>query len=329
MPTYTDIANKLPYLKRSAETVWLKEIHSQVLQQALKNLESAFKHFLRRLQNKEKPGFPRFKKKGDNGSFRYPQGISCENGKVYLPKIGWVNYRDSRSIEGVIKQATIKREGIYWNIHIVCEIELNVKKVPISENDAIGIDLGIKNFAYFSDGQIVENQKILNTYLKKLAFLQRQYAHKKKGSNNQKKTGVKIAKLYRLIKNIRKDFQHKLSTHIAKNHGVVAVENLNIKRMMLNRCLARAISDAGWRGFVNYLEYKCAWLGKHFVKVGRFLPSTKQCSSCGNLQNIALQTRVYTCTICGLQLDRDLNASINIRAAGLSVLKACGELSIG
>ncbi|MGE0010508.1 MAG: RNA-guided endonuclease InsQ/TnpB family protein [Candidatus Babeliales bacterium] len=328
VPTYTDIANKLPYLKRSTETAWLKEIHSQVLQHSLKNLESAFKHFFRRLKNKEKPGFPRFKKKGDNDSFRYPQGVSCGNAKVYLPKIGWVAYRDSRLIEGIIKQATIKREGKHWNIHIVCEIEIDIQKVSVSEKKAIGIDLGIKNFAYLSDGQVIENQKILNTYLKKLAFLQRHYAHKKKGSNNQKKIAVKVAKVHRLIKNIRKDFHHKLSTNIAKNHGVVAVENLNIKGMVLNRRLSRAIADAGWCGFVNYLEYKCIWLGKNFVKVGRFLPSSKQCSSCGNVQNISLQTRVYTCGNCGLQLDRDLNASLNIRAAGLSAFKACGELSI-
>lgn len=329
MPSYEDIANKLPFLKKSPETSWLKEPHSQVLQHSLKDLESAIKHFFRRVKKKEKPGFPKFQKKGNKDSFRYPQGVKCKGGKVFLPKIGSVSYRDSRAIEGVIRQATIKREGKHWNIHIACELEVDIQKVPVSENNAVGIDLGIKNFAYLSDGQVIENQRILNGYLKKLAFLQRQYARKKKGSNNQKKFIVKIGRLHTKIKNIRKDFHHKLSTHIAKNHGVVAVEDLNIKGMVLNRCLSRAISDAGWRGFVNYLEYKCTWLGKHFVKVGRFLPSTKQCSSCGTLQTISLQIRVYTCAICGLQMDRDLNASINIRAAGLSALKACGELSIG
>jgi len=329
VPQYVDIANMLPKLKEDPETEWLKKVHSQVLQQSLKNLENAFKHFFRRLRNKERPGFPRFKKKGDNDSFRYPQGTKCENSKVFLPKIGWVKYNNSRPIEGLIKQATIKREGQHWNIHIVCEVEIKVNKVPLIADTAVGIDLGLKSFAYLSDGQVIENPGFLKKDSKKLRRLQRQFSRKKKGSNNQKKYREKLSKLHRSIKNKRKDFLHKHSTNIAKNHGVVAVEDLHTKGMVRNRRLARSISDAGWRRFVDNIAYKCDWNGKHFVKVDRFLPSSKQCSSCGNKQNISLQTRIYNCSLCKLKLDRDLNASINIRAAGLSVLKVCGEMSVG
>jgi len=171
VPSYTDIANKLPFLKRSPETAWLKEVHSQVLQQSLKNLESAFKHFFRRLRSKEVPGFSRFKRKGDKDSIRYPQGVRCENSKLYLPKIGWMSYKDSRPIEGIIKQVTIKRDGLHWNVHIVCDIVKEIVQAPLSVNTAIGIDLGIKTFAYLSTGYSINNPKYLNGGLAKLRYL--------------------------------------------------------------------------------------------------------------------------------------------------------------
>jgi len=328
IPSYKDLANMLPHLKKDSVTSWLKDPHSQILQQSLKDLESGLKHFFRRLKNKEKPGFPKFKKKGVKDSFRYPQGCKFEPGMVFLPKIGRVRYYDSRPLEGEVVQVTVKREANFWYMHVVCEIESDVVKVPVSIETALGIDLGLMNFAYLSNDQVIENPKFLRNDLKKLKAYQRRFSRKKKGSNNRKKCAIRVAKIHVRIKNKRKDFHHKLSTQIAKNHGVVAVENLNVKGMVQNRHLSQAISDAGWCDFINQLEYKCDWLGKHFVKVDRFFPSSKTCSSCGAKQEMKLGMRIFKCAACELILDRDFNASLNIRTAGLSVLKACGEIGI-
>lgn len=319
----------LPNLKKTPETSWLKETHSQILQQALKDLDKAFQHFFRRLKGKEKPGFPKFKKKGDKDSFRYPQGFKFASGKIFLPKIGWIKYYDSRPIEGIVKQVTVKREADSWNIHVVCEIQVKVSRPLASVENSVGIDLGLSNFAYLSNGEVIQNPTFLKNDLKKLRRYQRQFSRKKKGSNNREKFALRIARLHMRVRNKRKDFHHKLSTQIAKNHGVVAVEDLNINGMVRNRHLSRAISDAGWRSFLDFIQYKCDWLGKHFVKVERFFPSSKTCSSCGMQQTMSLSMRIYECSGCKVILDRDFNASLNIRAAGLSVLKACGEISVG
>ena len=329
IPTFTDIANQLPLLKKSPETGWLKNTHSQVLQQSLKDLESALKHFFRRVRAKQKPGFPRFKCKGIKDSFRYPQGIKCVNGKIYLPKIGWVTYYDSQSIKGTIKQAVIKRRGEHWYIHIVCLIEKDIKPKELSFDKAIGIDLGLEHFAYFSNGQIVENPRFGKNGLKKLAWYQKKHSHKKKGSNNRKKSVIRLTRIHERIANQRKDFLHKLSTQIVENQDIVIVENLSIKGMIQNRKLSRSIADAGWRALLQMLKYKTEWCGKRYIEIDRFAPTSKLCSSCNNTQDMPLAIRRYMCKKCGLNLDRDFNAAINIRAAGLAVLNACGGISIG
>jgi len=331
LPKFVDLANKLPRLKRESETEWLKQAHSQILQQSLKDLEQATKHFFRRLKLKRgKPGFPRFKKRGFRDSFRYPQGTKIANGAIYLPKIGWVAYRDSWPIEGKVKQVTVKREGDHWFVNIMCEITAIIKQVIPSVEKTVGIDLGLKKFAYVSDGHVVENPTFLKKELNKLRTLQRGFSRKQKGSRNQSKLAKKVGSLHVRIKNKRKDFLHKITTELVKNHDVLVVEDLNVKGMVRNRRLSRAISDAGWHLFGLLLNYKCSWYGKYFVKINRFLPTSKECSSCHALQDMPLNIRTYSCTSCGLNLDRDLNASKNIRAAGLSVLqKACGGNGVG
>ena len=324
IPSYTDIANTLPLLKKSPDTNWLKDIHSQVLQQTLKDLETALNHFFRGLKTKKKIGFPVFKKKGKNDSFRYPQGVRCDSGKIWLPKIGWVAYHDSRLLEGVIKQVTVKRQGIHWDVAIVCEIEQTVIMAPIIAEKTIGIDLGLSHFASISDGSVIENPSFLKKELRKLAYLQRSLSRKKKGSNNRKKSVVKVVKKHIDVYNQRKNFAHQLSHTLVKNHDVIVVEDLCIKGMVQNKHLSRAISDVGWGMFLNFLKYKCSWVGKHFLKVNRFFPSSKMCSSCGCQQEMPLNIRMYQCKKCSIQIDRDLNASLNIRAAGLAVLNACG-----
>lgn len=325
IPTFVHIANQLPLLKKSPETAWLKNTHSQVLQQSLKDLENALKHFFRRVKAKQKPGFPHFKCKGVKDSFRYPQGIKCENGKVYLPKIGWVAYYNSQPVEGTIKQAVVKRRGAHWYIHIVCLIEREIKSQELSFDTAIGIDLGLEHFAYFSNGQIIENPRFLKHDLKKLACYQKRHSRKEKGSNNRKKSVIRLTKIHERISNKRKDFLHKLSTKIVENQDIVVVENLSIKGMIQNRKLSRA--DAGWGTLLQMLKYKTEWHGKRYIEIDRFTPTSKLCSSCNNTQDMPLAIRRYMCKKCGLNLDRDFNAAINIRAAGLAVLNACGGMS--
>jgi putative transposase len=327
IPSYADTTRQLTILKKAPETVWLADIHSQVLQQTLKDLEKGVKFFFTQRAKKRNVGFPCFKKKGIKDSFRYPQGIKGENGRVYLPKIGWLRYYDSRPIGGVIKQATIKRKGDHWYIHIVCEIPHVIAPVAINPDTTIGIDLGLTYFATLSNGQKIENPTYLKKELAKLRFAQRQLSRKKKGSSNRRKAAAHVAKLHERVSNKRKDFLHKVSTELVKNHDTLAVEHLSIAGMIRNRRLARAIADVGWAQFVDFLKYKATWFGKRVVQVGRFLPTSKQCSSCDQLQEMPLCVRRYACKSCGLDLDRDLNASINIRAAGLAVL-ACGGNSV-
>jgi putative transposase len=323
--SYADQCKTLPECKKAEETAWLGEVHSQVLQQALKDLDSAYQHFFRRVKAGEVPGFPRFKKKGQKDTFRYPQGVKVNAGRVYLPKIGWVKYRDSRPVDGKILQATIKREGEHWFISLACEVELpDPTHVPLTEDRAVGVDVGLKSFAVLSDGTEIENPRFLKATLAKLKRAQRRLSRKTKRSNNWKRQVAKVVKLHAKVKNSRKDFAHKASTAIVKNHDVIAVEDLNIKGMVKNRHLSRAISDVGWGLFLDMLKYKAEWAGKHFVKIGRFEASSKTCSTCGEKKPTPLSVRTYACDGCGLFMDRDWNASLNIRAAGLVVLNACG-----
>ena len=326
---YADQCKALTHLKQGEATVWLGEVHSQVLQQALKDLEAAYQHFFRRLKKGEVPGFPRFHRKGQNDSFRYPQGVKVHDGKVYLPKIGWVKFRDSRPSEGKLCQATVKREGEHWFLTLACEVETpEPAPVPIQEARAVGIDVGLKAFAVLSDGTEIPNPRFLAKMLAELKKAQRALRKKIKRSNNWKKQVAKIARLHIRIKNARKDFAHKLSTLIVQNHDVICVEDLCIKGMIRNHHLARAIADVGWGLFIEMLRYKAEWAGKHFVKIGRFIATSKICSRCGEKQPMPLSVRTYSCGNCGLVADRDWNASLNIRAAGLAVLgfipNACG-----
>ncbi len=323
--SYADQCKVLPDLKKAKDTAWLGEIHSQVLQQALKDLDTAYQHFFRHVKAGEAPGFPKFKKKGQKDAFRYPQGVKVEGGRIYLPKIGWVKYRDSRPVEGKILQATIKREGEHWFISLACEVELpDLAPVTVAEETAVGIDVGLKRFAFLSDGTDIENPRFMSKALPKLKQAQRRLRRKTKRSNNWKKQMAKVVKLHIQVKNARKDFAHKASTTIVKNHDVIAVEDLNIKGMVKNRHLSRAISDVGWGLFLAMLKYKAEWAGKHFVRIGRFEATSKTCSTCGEKKPMPLSVRTYACGGCGTVIDRDWNASLNIRAAGLVVLNACG-----
>ena len=323
--SYFDQCKALTPAKQTEETAWLGEINAQVLQQSLKDLASAYQHFFRRAKTGGAPGFPRFKKKGQQDSFRFPQAVKVAGGRVSLPKIGWVRYEDSRPVEGRIMQATVKREGAHWFVCLACEVELpELMPVAVTEERAVGIDVGLKTFAALSDGTEIANPRFLKAALVKLKSAQRRMARKTKRSNRWKRQVAKVVALHIKVKNSRKDFAHKASTAIVKNHDVIAVEDLNIKGMIKNRHLSRAISDVGWAAFLAMLEYKAKWAGKHFVRIGRFEATSQICSGCGERKPMPLSVRTYECGGCGLEVDRDWNASLNIRAAGLAVLNARG-----
>ena len=318
-----DQNNELVLLKNQEETKWLKSIHSQVLQQALHDLNEAFKHFFRRIkEKKEAPGYPKFRCKGENDSFRYPQGVKVDQDRAFLPKIGWIKFRKSREIEGKIKQTTLIKEGKNWYICFCCEIEKQQTN-SMSSNDTIGIDVGLEHFATIAkEGEIeaIKSPLFLNKKLAKIKYLSRKLSKKKTKSKNRIKAKEALSQEHVKIKNQRKDWQHKLSTRLVKNHDKIVVESLAVKNLLEKgpKDRARRISDAGWRGFLQMLKYKCEEAGKKLIEADRFFPSTKQCFKCKKNNEIPLEQREYHCS-CGHRMHRDHNASLNLRAVGISV----------
>lgn len=320
-----DQNKELSTLKTQEETNWLKDIHSQILQQSLHDLNNAYNHFFRRIKQKETPGYPRFRCRGEKDSFRYPQGVKVSNQHAYLPKIGRVKYIKSREIEGKIKQTTIIKQGKYWYICFSCEIEKTIP--PIQPTTIIGIDLGIEHFATLATTNIlyIDNPRFLNKELNHLRYLSRQLSQKHNQSKNWHKAKAKLQTFHAKAQNMRKDFLHKQSTTLVKNHDIIVVESLQVKELLIKAhpSLARNISDAGWRQFLEMLRYKSLHLGKKFIEAKPYFPSTKLCSQCGKVNTIELTTRKYQCS-CGLNIHRDANAALNLKAVGMPVLKACG-----
>lgn len=227
-----DQNNELVLLKKEESTSWLKEIHSQVLQQALNDLNQAFDHFFRRVKNKEVPGYPRFRCKGENDSFRYPQGVKVEKDLVWLPKIGWVKFRKSREIEGEIKQTTVIKEGSDWYVCFACEIERAA--LPLEIRDVIGIDVGLEHFATIAKTQgieEIENPCFFKKRLSKIRYLNRKIAKKGK-SQNRLKAKEALSAHHAKIKNQRKDWLHKLSTRLVKSHDKIVIESLAVKKLL-------------------------------------------------------------------------------------------------
>jgi len=282
------------------------------LQTAVRNLSTAFKNFF----NKQN-AFPTFKKKGKNDSFTCPQKFRIEEERncIFIPKVGEVKYRNSRPIEGKVKPITVSKNCGHWYVSVLTEQEIQEK--PKTFVNPIGIDVGLKEFAVLSTGEVIPNPRFYRTLEEKLVKEQRKLSRKEKFSNNWKKKLAKVQKIHSKIANARKDFLHKLSTQIVNNHDIIGVEDLNIKGMVRNHHLAKSIADAGWSMFNNFLEYKCLWQSKTFQKVERFYPSSQLCSECGSKQIMPLHLRTYVCKDCGTNIDRDFNASKNIELRAL------------
>jgi putative transposase len=301
--------NQLKDLKNECE--WLKEVNSQSLQQSIINLDKAYTAFFKR-QN----SFPSFKKKSNGGSFNIPQNVTLDGNKLIIPKFKkGIDIVLHRPIKGEIRQATIRRTptGKYF-VSILCETGEAIKsKASVKENTTIGIDLGIKTYLISSNGKEFDNPKFLRKAQSRLKFVQRKYS-KYKGS----RTKHRLAILHEKVANQRKDFLHKTSIELIKNHESIAIEDLAISNMIKNHNLAQAINDASWSTFVNMLEYKAEWYGINILKIGRFDASSKTCSCCGYInKELTLKDRSWICFKCNSVLDRDMNAAINIKSFAL------------
>ena len=320
-PSMYDQKRDLARLKQEPETAWLKEIHSQVLQEAIINLDRAFINFFA-----GRAGYPRFKSKHRRRqSFTYPQGVKINGNQIYLPQIGWVKFYKSQQIEGKIKRATVSSAAGGWYVSIQVEIETaHDVRVPIREETTVGVDLGLIDFIVLSDGTRVPAPQFFCKMERKLAREQRKLNRRKKGSKRYKKQRDKVARLHEEIVNMRKDWLHKLSTDLVNRYDTIVLEDLHIKGMGRTG-LAKSIQDAAWGEFCRQVEYKADWVGKHSYRVDRFLPSSKTCYHCGTINEIELSDREFVCVGCGEVVDRDLNAARNIKHNGLLNMLAAGQ----
>ncbi|WP_335799902.1 transposase [Gallibacterium anatis] len=327
--SYTKIANLLPQWKK--ELVWLKECHSQVLQQSLKDLESAFKNFFQK-----RADFPKFKKKGVKESFRFPQGCKLEqnNNRIWLPKIGWVRYRNSREVIGEIKNVTVSQKCGRFFVSIQTEFEY---QIPIHNGGEIGIDMGVARFATLSNGEFFEPLNAFKTYKGKLAKLQKRLKNKVKFSQNWQKLKAKIAKLHHKIANCRKDFLHKISTQISKNHAMIYIEDLQVanmsksakgtaeqhgKNVAAKSGLNRAILDQSWFEFRRQLDYKTQWQGGFLVAVPP-QNSSRTCPCCGHVAKENRQTQAnFECVECGYTENADVVGALNVLTRGRAIVHA-------
>ncbi len=311
---FFDLAKQVTELKNT-DAPWLKECSAQALQMSLRNQDNTYTKFFKG------GGFPKFKSKHGRQSLQFPQDVRVDfdRRKVFLPKLKWVDYVFSRTFKGEIKTVTVSKAvtGKYLvSILVETGIALPVKK-PVEHGTAVGIDLGIKDFAVTSDGQTFANERFLSSKFRQLRIAQRSLARKVKGSQNRQKQKLVVAKLHEKIKNQRSDYLHKVSTAIIKRYDTVVLETLNTSGMMRNRKLSRAIGEMGWHEFNSMLDYKAGWQGKNIVLIGRFEPSSRICSICGwHNKDLKLSDRVWTCAN-GHVLDRDLNAAQNIKDFGL------------
>lgn len=301
---------------------WLTQIHRDAHSQPFANLQKAFAAFFKGIAKR-----PVFKKKGKSkDSFSVANDkFKVEGMTVVLPKIGRVRLRESLRFTGKIISATVSRTADKWFISIQVDVG-NYQRNRISD-ETVGVDLGVKVAATLSTGESITAPKPLKSRLKKLARIQRKMSRQQKGSKNRSKTKVKLSRLHAKIANIRKDFLHKLTTNLSKNHGMIVIEDLNVKGMMANRKLSRPISDIGFFEFRRQLEYKSEIFKTQVIVADRWYPSSKTCCECGWIKkDLKLSNRVFRCESCDNVRDRDDNASQNLRSLGLRD-HACGRLN--
>ena len=315
--TYSKTANMLTSIKGDKDHLWLNEVDSMALQEALRNLDRAYQNFF-----KGKAKFPKFHSKHSKQSYRtrnQGNGIRIVERTIRIPKVGFVKFKGLKDFDGRILNVTISRSasGKYY-ISLCVEIA----DTTLSNNGCtVGIDVGIKEFYTDSNGNTIANPKTYRKHEKKLIREQRRLSHKQKGSKNSNKQRIRLAKEHEKVANIRSDFLHKQSLKLANENQVVCIEDLNVKGMLRNRHLAKAISDVSWSEFFRQLEYKTAERGGIVVKVPTFYPSSQTCSCCGYQNSLIknLSVREWDCPKCGSRHNRDKNAATNILNKGLAI----------
>jgi len=315
----------LPHWKAETETKWLCESPSQTLQQALKDLDRAYKNFFAK-----RADFPRFKKKGQPDSFRYPQGVKLEQGnnRLFLPKLGWLRYRNSRMVEGAIKNVTVSQSCGKWYVSIQTEREA---EIAVHQGGAVGIDMGIARFATLSDGRFYAPLNSFKRHEAALRKAQQAMSRKTKFSSNWKKAKAKVQRIHARIGNTRRDYLHKTSTAISQNHAIVCIEDLQVKNMSKSAAgsteklgkqvraksgLNKSILDQGWFEFRRQLDYKLAWSGGHLIAVPP-QNTSRTCPCCGQVSadNRQEQAR-FECVACSFKENADVVGAINVLRAG-------------
>lgn len=311
LPNEGKLRKQLNAIKRE-QFPFMMEVTKCAPQIAIQQLGDAYKRFF-----KGESKYPQFRKKGERDRFGISNDrfkIQKQKGKFFIqiPRLGLVKMKEGLRFQGKIMSATISTRGERWFVSINVELLEELQPLPKTKQ-SIGLDLGITHLATLSDGTKIQAPKPLKTQLKKLRRLNKSLSRKQKGSNNRAKAKAKLSRLYYRISNIRKDFLHKLTTELVRKFDVICLEDLNVKGMMKNRRLSRAIQDLGFYELKRQLIYKANQFGKTVKSVERFFPSSKTCSCCGfKLEKLSLSVRKWTCEKCGVEQDRDINASINI-----------------
>ena len=309
MPEWINYYDQAADLVKS-KTEYQKSVHSQVLQNVLKRVERSFENFFNGF------GYPRFQGRNRYDSFTYPQsGFEItDDGKLKLSKISEIKIKQHREIEGKIKTCTIKRDVDHW--YCSFSVEMTPEPPLESTGQSVGVDVGLKSLITLSNGEQVKPPKFLRQSEEKLVKVQRQLSRKKKGSSNRNKQRIEVARIHRTIRNQRKDFTHKLSSHLINTYDTIVFEKLQIKNMVKNHHLAKSISDAGWGQLVDFTKAKAEWAGRVVQQVDPKRTSM-ECCICGHIQKMPLSQRIYNCPECGNIMDRDENAAINIKHRGI------------
>lgn len=323
---YNECSALVTQMKKDPEFAWLREVNSQSIQAALKDLDGSFDRFFRKIAK-----FPRFKSKHDSTqSFKVPQfaEVDWEANTLKIPKFKQP-FKFKGKYSGELKKinsVTISKNasGKYF-ASIQGEFEIEQKE---STGEIIGVDLGIKSLLIDSNGSEIKNERFLRKHLKRIKYLQRQLSKKKKGFSSRNKARLKLAKQHQKVVNQRSNYLHQVSSKLINDNQVVCLEDLSVKNMVKNHKLAQAISDVSWGSLVSMLKYKAAWHNRHIIQIDRFYPSSKTCSSCNHLMgSMELSVREWDCPSCGTHHDRDINAAKNILRQGMNILSGLGTKS--